>query len=612
MRISRTMLCAGLLLIAASLSFANPITYYLNQPVGAGSLTGYIETDGTTGVLSSLNILGWDLLLNDGSTTFALPDSRSFADVAGSDLSATPAQLVFDFSASDHGAVVFSDASFDFQTCFASYPQCIHGATGPGESLIIGANSPSAQFSSLSGPQVIAGMTLNTLPGGPPTAPILLPTTQPVIGFVGSIGGVGSQDYYEFYWSGGAFSATASIAGATNPGSSYQFAEGGFISSGCGSNSTATLNSADGFSGTITIANLPAGMYCVGIDANNPNDPLFAMTFNRPVEGAAPEPSTFALIAAGLVIVALTRLRLALLPHQARRLAPWSLIALCLIGARLNASPVTWYLQNATLGNGAIVTGSFTFDADAGSLSNLNIMSTQDGAVLPAETWNMSTIIPNAGYALPTAIQLANTNSYIVLLDFSSPLSDTGGAINLAIPGAVIYDIVTSGPTSYDYFQTGQTTSQVATLINYQGGAATAPALLPGGQPVAQIGGAIGGSGTQDYYTFQWTGGAFSATASLSGAASAASYLFSEGAAGDCAGLANTTLNSGDGFAGTLTIGNLAAGTYCIGINANSPIDPAFTLTFNTPVESTAPEPATSLFLSAGLVAILLRHSRMR
>ncbi len=63
------------------------------------------------------------------------------------------------------------------------------------------------------------------------------------------------------------------------------FQQGAFAG-GCSGGRTATLNSSDSFTGTIAIANLAPGYYCVGIDANSSNDPAFALTFNTPVTGA--------------------------------------------------------------------------------------------------------------------------------------------------------------------------------------------------------------------------------------------------------------------------------------------------------------------------------------
>jgi hypothetical protein len=147
------------------------------------------------------------------------------------------------------------------------------------------------------------------------------------------------------------------------------------------------------------------------------------------------------------------------------------------------------------------------------------------------------------------------------------------------------------------------------TLNGFQGGTTSAPVVLLGGSPVAGLTGTIGGRGSEDYYQFYWAGGAFSATASITGAASTASYLFTDGLAGSsCSGSASQTLNSGDSFTGTLASANLAPGQYCIGIDANSANDPNFSLTFNTPV-SGVPEPSGLVLLSAGLgmIAVLRR-----
>jgi len=146
-------------------------------------------------------------------------------------------------------------------------------------------------------------------------------------------------------------------------------------------------------------------------------------------------------------------------------------------------------------------------------------------------------------------------------------------------------------------------------LLNLQGGTASTPFLV--GTSVGGIGGTISGFGAEDYYSFYWVGGVFSASASISGAPTGASYLYSAGVAGTCSSLASQTLNSGDGFSGTISSGNLAPGQYCIGLDANSPNDPNFSLIFNTPV-SGVPEPSTFLLLSAGIGLIGARRLAKR
>jgi len=137
-------------------------------------------------------------------------------------------------------------------------------------------------------------------------------------------------------------------------------------------------------------------------------------------------------------------------------------------------------------------------------------------------------------------------------------------------------------------------------LLNFQGGLSSAPVLLPAGQLVGEVTGSIGESEPQDYCSFYWSGGPFSATASINGAPNGASYLFSEGGAGSCSSGASATLNRGDSFTGTIGA-DLASGQYCIGISANELDDPNFVLTFNTPGTDEAPEPSGFVLLSIGL-----------
>jgi hypothetical protein len=150
-------------------------------------------------------------------------------------------------------------------------------------------------------------------------------------------------------------------------------------------------------------------------------------------------------------------------------------------------------------------------------------------------------------------------------------------------------------------------------VSGYQGGTSSAPVFLVGGAPIGAVSGTISGQGAQDYYWFYWSGGPFAATASITGASSGASYLFSAGLAGTCSSVANQTLNTADSFYSTISAANLPAGQYCIGLNANSPNDPNFSLTFDTPVSGT-PEPSTFLLLSLGAAGIfgLRRFARSK
>ena len=155
------------------------------------------------------------------------------------------------------------------------------------------------------------------------------------------------------------------------------------------------------------------------------------------------------------------------------------------------------------------------------------------------------------------------------------------------------------------------------TLNGFQGGSSFAPALLVYGPGVEGVNGVISGLGAQDYYQFQWAGGAFSATASIADQSLADTFLFSLGVSGTCSTVSQT-LNSGDSFSGTISLANLAPGLYCIGLTSTTENDPGFTLTFNTLVQGQAqseglylPEPTSLALLSIGLGMIgVLRFAR--
>jgi hypothetical protein len=148
------------------------------------------------------------------------------------------------------------------------------------------------------------------------------------------------------------------------------------------------------------------------------------------------------------------------------------------------------------------------------------------------------------------------------------------------------------------------------TLNGFQGGTAAAPISLLVGSPLAVVNSTIE-EGAQDYYSFLWAGGAFSATAAVTNAPDGAAYVFSEGGAGSCTNLADVTLNKDDTFTGTISVPNLAPGQYCIGVDATNSPDPDVALTFNTPV-GPVPEPSTLGLLSIGvaIAGMVGRHKR--
>jgi hypothetical protein len=101
-----------------------------------GSVTGFIQTNGTTGVLTGSDFINWDLLLNDGKNTFRLTGplsgNNSQVFLRGEDVAAFDNSLFFNFSGIDYGTLLFSPRPFTgmHYYCDSSQPYiCIPGET---------------------------------------------------------------------------------------------------------------------------------------------------------------------------------------------------------------------------------------------------------------------------------------------------------------------------------------------------------------------------------------------------------------------------------------------------------------------------------------------------
>jgi len=137
---------------------AGDITYTVSQTVGAGSLKGQIVTNGDTGVLSSADIVSWNLQVNGvgASTTLTSIGATSAVLLQGGDLTATSSKLLFNYSGTDSGyfGIQATPGLFSGNKYF-----CVNtnnSACKPGESVVPGSVfDPSAQFALFSGDQVI-------------------------------------------------------------------------------------------------------------------------------------------------------------------------------------------------------------------------------------------------------------------------------------------------------------------------------------------------------------------------------------------------------------------------------------------------------------------------
>jgi len=134
-------------------TFISPdITYNVNLPFGsAGSMVGTVTTDGTQGVLSSSNIVSWNLTLFDGTNTTVLTPATSTSAWYGTDLTATPTSLLFNYNVGDNGYGSFSGSGGQF--CITSQTNCFGPANTYGS---WGVGGDSWVYSYGSGAQAIA------------------------------------------------------------------------------------------------------------------------------------------------------------------------------------------------------------------------------------------------------------------------------------------------------------------------------------------------------------------------------------------------------------------------------------------------------------------------
>jgi hypothetical protein len=149
------------------------IIYNVNQTItGSSTATGFIKTDGHIGALAASDILDWSLDLTvpgyaGGSFTLTPGDSTApGVYVGGSDLTATPTQLLFNFSGSDFGYLLFqvsfgNGAKYYCEEATAGSALCLQGISiAPGH-YDFSSYTPTTGFANMAeaGNQAIASIS---------------------------------------------------------------------------------------------------------------------------------------------------------------------------------------------------------------------------------------------------------------------------------------------------------------------------------------------------------------------------------------------------------------------------------------------------------------------
>ncbi|HET9315258.1 MAG TPA: hypothetical protein VFQ51_06685, partial [Vicinamibacteria bacterium] len=114
-------LTAAALLLAPSTATMAANTYYVDRTVGeTGRVTGFIVTNGKTGVLTASDIIDWDVTIDSDGLDFTTARLRgplsgldSAVRVEGTALTATAEGLFFDFGSPEWAVLDVSDPRYD-------------------------------------------------------------------------------------------------------------------------------------------------------------------------------------------------------------------------------------------------------------------------------------------------------------------------------------------------------------------------------------------------------------------------------------------------------------------------------------------------------------------
>lgn len=170
---------------------AASIVYDVNRTIGAGTVTGFVQTDGTLGVLGSTNITDWNLTLTAANLLGGSPSVISFAggqtSLLGTATTATLSQLLFDFGGSGIFLLQSSIAPLNFWCLETVGTNC----TGFGAGEHMGQNAQGglvAQTALHSGPIAMGSVT------AAPVAPVPEPEIYAMMGLgLGLLGWIGRR-----------------------------------------------------------------------------------------------------------------------------------------------------------------------------------------------------------------------------------------------------------------------------------------------------------------------------------------------------------------------------------------------------------------------------------
>ncbi|HEY1929577.1 MAG TPA: hypothetical protein VGG92_19080 [Caulobacteraceae bacterium] len=210
-------------------------------------------------------------------------------------------------------------------------------------------------------------------------------------------------------------------------------------------------------------------------------------------------------------------------------------------------------------------------------------------------------------YPFTGPYEAGNLGAYIAVAGYGSGYGVPNSGFSLTGMTSQL-DIVSSDPypiigVGYGFQAVLPATPKV--LSGLSGGSLGSPTTLPAGLVGGLSSDISGPAADSQFYSFTWNGGLFQTRGTVLGANPLADFDFQlfRGAGASLTELQDLQLSSTDGFSNLMSL-NLAPGDYEIGMFTDSPYDPQFTITFNTPVGSYVPEPATWVLLVGGFLTL--------
>ena len=170
-------------LLGAAVCGAADITYTVNDTIGAGSVTGTIETNGTTGVLTAADFLAFNLTLNGVGASANITTPAEGVTLIGSNVTATASDIFFNFSGTPGSLLLFGGGvGFTYFCSAVSFGSCLQGESVVPQFF----TDPSVQDITPTGNQIIAAVSGSTTgPGGSTAVPEPTMLSLLALGFAG-------------------------------------------------------------------------------------------------------------------------------------------------------------------------------------------------------------------------------------------------------------------------------------------------------------------------------------------------------------------------------------------------------------------------------------------